>query len=286
MTFFDNEDLLLIDLNNTLSRALAVNKHLSYKGNITGGLYGFIMMLSSTINFTLPKNIIVCDDKKPYFREDVYSKYKKDRIKNEEDEGFYEALSHNKEKVEDLLALMNIPIIKASGLEADDFIAHFTQRFSSQFDKIICLSNDSDLLSLMNYDNFYIYKRKGAKTYLYGRKLFDSDYYPVTPETWLTYTALVGSHNGFPGIKGIGPVTAKKILSDPSQLADILAKYKQHFKEAEKVLTLPYPDMVYNAPDSEVLVKHKVQQTAIDRLLATSGIMVTNNMTDAFNLYR
>ena len=291
MAFFDEEkNLVLLDLNNTLFRALAVNKELMHKGNMTGGLYGFTVMLSSIINFASPKNIIVCDDKKPYFRQDIYAKYKKDRVTKDDAEGFFETYKFNKDLVLELLSLMYIPVYQQQGYEADDWIAYFAGRFNEKFDKTIIVSNDSDLLSLMKHKNVFIYKsaNKKAKTkaHLYGRKHFDEDYYPVTPETFDLYTAMVGSHNGFPGISKIGEVTAKKILSDPQKLKEIKNLHSEHFIEAFKVLTLPYEGMSLDKPDKEILLKHKTQQVAVNRLLAKQGINVSNLMDQAFNFYR
>jgi len=287
MSFFDEEkNLVLIDFNNMLCRALAVNKELTHNGNVTGGIYGFVKMLAAVINFTTPKNIIVCDDKKPYLREAIYSKYKKDRVKN--DDGFFDAFTFNKNKIKELLTLMNIPVFVEQGYEADDFIAYLTNRFSSKFSKTIIVSNDSDLLSLMDKKDTYIYKSgvKTKKAFLYGRKEFDADYYPVTPETFDLYTTMVGSHNGFPGIKGIGPVTAKKILSDTARFEKLKYDNKDHFEEAVKVLTLPYPGMVMEEMDSEILLKHISNQTKVEKLLILQGIQITSSMEQAFNHFR
>ncbi len=282
------KNLVLIDFNNTLIRALAVNKELSWRGNITGGFFGFTRMLSAVINFTAPTNIIVCSDKKPYFREDIYSKFKKNRVITDDDGGFFEALKFNKGKTLELLEMMNIPVILERGYEADDWIAYFAKELHTQFDKVIIVSNDTDLLSLLHYNGVCIYKTgaKTAKPYLYDVQSFQDDYYPVTPKTFDLYTAMVGSHNNFPGIKGIGPVTAKKILSDVVKLNNLKLKYKDHFEQAEKVLTIPYPGIECKVPYSEVLPKHKSIQTKIDRLLASQGINMSSTMNHAFNFYR
>lgn len=282
------KSLVLIDFNNTVIRALAVNKELTHRGNYTGGFFGFTRMLSSIINFVEPTNILVCSDKKPYFREDVYSKYKKDRVKSEDDDGFYEALDFNKKKSVELLELMNIPVIVERGYEADDWIAYFSRGLCDKFDRIVIVSNDTDLLSLLQYKGVSIYKGgvKGKSPTLYDIKNFQDDYYPVTPETFDLYTAMVGSHNNFPGLKGVGPVTAKKILSDPMRFEKIKHEHKLHFEEAVKVLTIPYPGMVYEVPEQELLVKPKVNQNKVDRLLLSQGINISNSMELAFNFYR
>jgi DNA polymerase-1 len=282
----DEKTLVLIDFNNVLIRGLAANKNLSYNGQLTGGIYGFIGMLTSVINFTLPTNIIVTDDRKPYLRESFYAKYKKDRRKNEDGNSFFEALTYNKDLCIQLLELMNIPIIKERGYEADDWISLLTKKYEKVFDKIICISNDSDLYQILDQNNFYIYKRKGAKTYLYGQQEFKKDYHPLSPKDWIDYTSLVGTHNGFPGIKGIGDVGARKILSNIDLSFKTKRDYKDHFDLAYKVITLPYPNMEFNKLDSDILLKHKSSQSKIDRLLISQGIHVTDKMSEAFSWFR
>lgn len=288
MAFFEKEskDLLLIDFNNTLMRSMAVNSELTFKGRVTGGFYGFATQLCSIINFVKPTQIIVCDDKRPYLRESVYAKYKANRVISEESKGYYEALGYNKGWCKELLASFNIPILSKEGYEADDWIGYITKNFHEKFDRVVVLSNDTDLYQLFIYPNFMVYKRKGGKTFLFTKELFTKEYYPIKAEDFNFYTALVGSHNNFPGIKGIGDKTVKKLVLDPFKFSQAKVKYKHHLEEAEKVLPIPYPGMTCDISESELFPKHRSNETELDRLLVTKGITVKAPMTEAFQFYR
>jgi len=281
-----SNDVLLIDFNNTLMRSMAVNKELAHRGQMTGGFYGFVIQLCSMINYVQPEHVIICDDKRPYFREAVYSKYKGDREKSDDADGFYEALSYNKGWCKEFIKMMNIPILSETGYEADDWIGYITKTYADKFDRIIVASNDTDLYQLFVYPNFMVYKRKGGKTYLLTKELFTKEYYPVKAEDFNFYTALVGSHNNFPGIKGIGDKTVKKMMLDPFKLSQIKVKHKEHLAEAEKILPLPYPGMTCSYSEEELFPYHHASETALTKFLATKGITVTAPMVEAFQFYR
>jgi len=289
--FFKEEktDLILIDLNNTLIRSLAVNRMLSHKGTCTGGLYGFMMQLASMINNYNPRHIVVCDDKKPYLRTEDFPEFKSDRVHDENDEdGFFEALLWNKKKVKQVLELMNIPILMKRGLEADDIIALLTVEYAIEFERVIAVTNDTDLYSLLSFKNLHFHKRdqKAKKTYLYGRSNFDDEFFPVTPETWIKYTAMVGSHNNFPGIPKIGKKTAQKILSDPSKWEETYRAHKEHFEKADTILKYPYPGLKLELPRSEILLKHRSKTMDIIKLLVSHGIKVSTSVDTALDFFR
>lgn len=288
--FFKEErsDLILIDLNNTLIRSLAVNRMLSHKGICTGGIYGFMMQLSAIINGYNPRNIVVCDDKRPYLREEEFKEFKADREKTDDEDGFFEALQYNKGKVKKILELMNIPVLAKKGLEADDWIALLTAEYSEEFDRVIAVVNDTDLYSLFKFKNVYFHKRdqKLKKTFLYGRKEFDEEHFPVTPENWVLYTAMVGSHNNFPGLKGIGKKTAQKILSDPSRWEDTYRTNKAHFEKADKILSYPFPGVKLDLSRSDILLKHQSKTMDIIKLLVSHGIEVRSSMETALDYFR
>ena len=291
--FFKEErsDLILIDLNNTLIRSLVVNRMLSHKGMCTGGIYGFMMQLSAIINNYNPKHIVVCDDKRPYLREEEFGEFKADRakkIEKDEDDGFFEALKYNKGKVKKILEMMNIPVLSRKGLEADDWIALLTIEYAHQFDRVIAVVNDTDLYSLFRFENVYFHKRdmKTKKTILYGKKQFEQDFYPVTAENWVLYTAMVGSHNNFPGIKGIGKKKAQKTLSDSDALYLMLKRNKEHFERADKILTYPYQGVSLDQPKSSILLKHHSKTMDVIKLLVSHGIQVRASMETALDYFR
>ena len=182
--------LLLIDFHNTVMRSLSVHKFLVWEGEYTGGIYGVFGQLVGIIHRHKPDAILNCTDAKPYLREKLYPGFKGDRKKKtyKEEEGFdfYEALNQNISSTLKLLDTLNIPTWKIAGLEADDLIASASLYYKDQYDKIIILSNDTDLNQLLVHLNIFMYKKQK----LYGCKEFQKEF-PIDPDQWVDYTAMV-----------------------------------------------------------------------------------------------
>ena len=278
--------LLLIDFNNTVIRSLSVNKYLSYDGMYTGGIYGMLMQLTSILNKHHIDAVLNCTDAKPYLREKLYPGFKGDRKKktyNEEDDfDFYEALTQSTSATMDFFKLLGIPTWKIPGLEADDLIAKAANHYISDFDKIIILSNDTDLNQMLRHSTVYIYKkRKGARSpELYGEKEFKEDF-DIEPEQWVWYTAMVGTHNGVPGIKGTGPKTAHKLLHDEEKWTEYAAYHEDALSEKAALIQLPFPEYEGNMRVmSPGIINSNTRTIAL--FLSQYGIEFTGYMRDAF----
>ena len=287
------KSLLLIDFANTLIRSLSVHKDLSYEGEWTGGMYGVFDQLVACIHKHNPTNILVCDDKKPYLREKLYPGFKGDRKRKtygNEPEGFdwYHALQQNKDSTQELLEILDIPYWSIGGLEADDLIAFAVDKYHDDYDKIIILSNDTDLNQLLVYMNVFIYKKSKwvGPDRLYGEKEFDKEFVNLRVTDWALYTAMVGTHNGVPGIKGIGPKTALKILNDETaELYDVfMMKYERAMNEKLDLIELPLPgeDIPLNIPTPQSMTYNSRKVT---RFLESKGIQFTTRMLQAIERF-
>lgn len=285
--------LLLVDVSNTIIRNLSVNKYLEHEGEWTGGFYGTV---SELVNFISqngqPDAIIFCCDSKPYLRDADFPNYKGDRkkkdYKDEEDApegwGFYKALEDNYKQLETFCEVADYDHWTISGYEADDLVALCVNYYSeaSDYDNIYILSNDSDLNQCLVHHNVAIWKKIGK-----GKKLYDQvafyeqyDFYPID---WPFYTAMVGTHNGVPGIKGIGPKTATKIIKDEGLVDSTIEKYQEELVQKLDLIELPYFKIdatKLQYPNPAKRGKHNFRKIMV--YLEQKGIEVTSRYREAF----
>jgi DNA polymerase I len=106
-----------------------------------------------------------------------------------------------------------LKVMAVADYEADDILASLAIRFDAPPARRECvlLSSDNDLLQLLALTNVHIYQYgKGAleqRTYEYVKEKFG-----IPPALYPDYLALVGGKNKVPGLPGVGPKRAVKLL--------------------------------------------------------------------------
>lgn len=234
-------NIVLVDFNNILYRAVFAHEGLSHRGIFTGGLFGFIDMLSSTVNRYKGDRVIVCQDSKPYYRSEFYPKYKSDRsLTNQFDDDRLKQLSISRKQILSFIRTFGIPFVEAAGHEADDIIGEYccTTR-PPLHHRMFIMSNDSDLYQLLNWRIFLV--KTGG---LYGIVDFRKEYPLITPSQWPRCVALKGSHNGVEGIHGVGDKTAYKAVVEKMTDLDIAKKWgmrRRQLSLSTKLATFPFP---------------------------------------------
>ena len=279
-------NLLLFDFNNLLMKAISATPDLEFNGKHTGGLYGFLNQICKYINDFEPKKIIVCSDLPPYFRKKEYPQYKANRKPQTPER--YELIQTSRKYCKELLEVLGIAFWELEGMEADDLIAIAVDEYTTEFDSIIAVSNDDDLFQLFKYPNFKLQKNKEIWT----RKTFES-MYPVSIQDWLTVKALSGSHNGVPGIKGIGLKTALKIVQDDQKLDNIQKQHGKEIDQYERLIYLPYIPFDSKKCTSELwdevkklkqIIPKRNNERAFMHFLNQFNILYTPNMKKAFQI--
>lgn len=219
--------LVLIDGNAILHRAYHALPPLTTKrGEPINAVYGLVSMLLRVIQDLKPTHIIVAFDRKePTFRHKEYAAYQAQRPPLEKD------LSSQFEKAKDVFSAMNIPAFEMAGYEADDIIGTIASQISAdklKIDQVIIITGDKDILQLVN-DRVKVYLPiKG----LSDAKMMESDdvveKLGVKPEQIPDYKALVGDpSDNYPGVAGIGPKTAIKLLSQFGTLDSVYKNLSQ-----------------------------------------------------------
>ena len=205
--------LLLIDGFSLLFRAFygMPLSMTSPDGVHTNAVYGFLTILNKVLEEEKPDYLAVAFDRpEPTFRHEMYAAYKGNR--SEAPEEFKEQVP----VLKDLLAVMNIPVLSASGFEADDIMGTLAKKSSENGVPAVIVSGDRDLLqTVTDLVTVVIPKTYAGKTtYERYTPAQVKEAFGVTPESFIELKALMGdSSDNVPGLPGVGPKTAEKILT-------------------------------------------------------------------------
>ncbi|KAB2892087.1 MAG: DNA polymerase I [Desulfobulbaceae bacterium] len=221
------EEVFLIDGSAYIYRAYhAISPLSNSKGTATHAVFGFISILRRLFKERSPRYLAVAfDSRGPVFRHELYSAYKANRPPMPAD--LAEQIPYIRQYVEAL----NIRVLEQSGFEADDLIASATRELRHLGQKVVIVSGDKDLLQLIDSETTMWDPMKD--------KVMDAaevvKKYNVRPEQLLDCFALIGdSSDNIPGVAGIGPKTAEKLIN---QFGSLEAIYQD-------IGTLPQPKMV------------------------------------------
>lgn len=203
--------LFLVDASSLFFRAFfAIPPLTSAKGLPTNAIYGFLNQLIRLLRDKKPDHIVLClDRKEPSFRKDLYSDYKANRTE------IPETLAPQMPYIDRVGTALGIPSISVAGFEADDVIGTLATQASAHGMKVCIVSGDKDFAQLIN-DHIFMYDT--MKDFTFGPKEV-VEKWGVRPDQFIDYLALVGdSSDHIPGVAGIGPKGASKLLADHETL--------------------------------------------------------------------
>jgi DNA polymerase-1 len=264
-------NLLLFDYNSLLFKSVAIHKDYRFGKHYTGGIYGFINQLCKNINIFNPDYFVVCSDKPPYIRKDVYPDYKANRKKDPE---IYEKIKESRFLIDEFIELTNIPFWSIEGLEADDLFAVMCKHHNDLFDKITIVSNDDDLYQLLTYNNIELW----ANNLIINKHLLQEKYKISKPEDWVKITAMSGTHNNIPGLKGIGKTTAIKLYHKPDAFEKVWEDNKEILDFYYSLIKLP----IKKVEEIVELRKAKFDLRTAINYLTRLGIDIKPHMMKAF----
>ncbi len=185
-------------------------------GQVTQAVFVFTSMLRKLIDDEQPDYVAaVFDTADPTFRHDAYEDYKANRDAMPDD------LASQLPYIVRVCEVLNVPILKMPGYEADDIIGTLALECEKQKLQAVIVSNDKDLCQLV-HDPYIICMRQNSQNI--RRKV------PVPPVEWcdeewveqkfglppdkiVDYLALMGdSIDNIPGAKGIGAKGALNLI--------------------------------------------------------------------------
>lgn len=269
--------LLAVDLSYQTYRAASSHQQLtSSDGEFTGGLYGFLVTLSYIIKNTEATHVVVCQDRKPYKRSDLYPAYKMIR-KSTSDPKLREMVEVSKPQIASALEVIGIPLVGVDGYESDDLVGHYTERYRHRFKRCVAASNDSDLFQLFDVNpRFSIYRKDD--TDIITRESLKRDT-GLEPSEYMLATALMGTHNDVEGIPRVGEKTAIRAVKDPGLLRTYQERHANLIARNLRLIKLPYEGF---PADLELPSMGRFRKRELYRFAAKYDINVTTSMLDAF----
>ncbi|AIO19622.1 DNA polymerase I [Candidatus Izimaplasma bacterium HR1] len=221
--------LILIDGSNIMFRAYygtaySGNLMRNSKGQYTNAVFGFVNMMNSVLREDFTHMLVAFDKSGKTFRHDKFEDYKGGR-KPMPDE-FRSQIDLIKKSL-DVLGVKQREIYL---IEADDIIGTYSTKYYDQFDEIEIISNDKDLLQLLNDKVSMRASKKGMQNYtLYTPELLQ-ELMGVAPNQVTDLKGLMGdASDNLPGIPGVGEKTAVKLLAQYQTLEGVL-EHKDELK--------------------------------------------------------
>ncbi|MDP4010801.1 MAG: 5'-3' exonuclease H3TH domain-containing protein [Candidatus Roizmanbacteria bacterium] len=212
--------LLLIDGHAMIHRAFhALPMTMTTKaGEPTGAIYGFFLMFHKVLGDFKPTHLAVAfDTPKPTFRKKLYKGYQAKRPPMDP------TLKAQIPQIKTLLDAGGIQRIERSGFEADDVIGTLVEQNKKNFERVLILTGDRDLLQLTDTNVFLIAPKMGVTNFDLYTPYEVEKKYGVTPEHFPDYKALAGdSSDNYNTARGIGPKTTRMLLSDHPTIEDLL----------------------------------------------------------------
>ncbi len=209
------------------------NPRINSKGENVSAVFGFVNTLLDLIHTYEPTHVAVAfDTHGPTFRHEEYPEYKATR--DETPEGIRTAVPH----IRNLLKAFNIPVLEYPGYEADDIIGTLARIAEKEGFDTYMVTPDKDYAQLVDRHTFMLKPGRGSN----DSELLDEQ---KILEQWniqrigqvIDILGLAGdTADNIPGIPGIGPKTAEKLIAEFGTIDNLLANTGQlKGKQKEKI---------------------------------------------------
>ncbi len=208
-------------------------------GQNISAVFGFFRNLHAMLTHYKPSYIAAAfDSRTPTFRHQMYKEYKATRQKTPDD------LHAQVPWIEEILTILGIPVLRCDGYEADDVIATVAAQCARQNRPCRILSGDKDLMQLVNDTTKILKPDKGEIWRIVGADGVKAEW-GVEPEKMLDLLSLIGdTADNVPGVKGIGPKTACRLLDQYGSL-DGIYEHVQEIKGSAGQKLLADKDNAY-----------------------------------------
>jgi len=213
------ELLLLVDGHSLFYRAFHAVPPLATRDGVpTNAVFGFTNMLLKVLSQVRPRRVAVAFDcGAPTFRHLEFEAYKAHRPAAPPE------LHRQLPLLKEVLQAMRIPVLELEGYEADDLIGALVAAAEEAGQECLILTGDSDALQLVSPRTRVLLTRKGisaVETYDEARV---RERYGVAPHQLPDLKGLVGDvSDNIPGVPGIGPKTAARLLAQYGDLEEIV----------------------------------------------------------------
>ena len=217
--------LLLIDGHYYVYRSFFAIRELSNsRGEPTNAIYGFVKTVRRMVKDLSPDfGAIIWDAGIPKRRSDLQPAYKETRSE------MPDLMRPQLTLIQNLAPMLGLASLWLPDTEADDLMASYAIAARDRGDEVVLATNDKDLFQLVG-DRVKVYSTNKADVAepanafaLLGAEKVRAKW-DVAPEQIGDVLALVGdSADNIPGVPGLGPKGAAKLLADHGSLDAILA---------------------------------------------------------------
>ncbi|MBR0304600.1 MAG: DNA polymerase I [Bacteroidales bacterium] len=264
--------LFLIDAMGLIFRAyyaMIKSPRFTSKGLNTSAILGFTNMFYEIIKNEKPTHIAVAfDTGAPTFRHADFEDYKANR------EATPDEIIASVPYIQRILDAFRVTMVAMDGYEADDIVGTLAKHAEIEGFDVYMMTSDKDYGQLVS-PNIKMYRpgKFGQQAEILGPEEICAKYKIKRPEQLIDILGLQGdSSDNIPGVPGVGPVTAQKLLANYDSIENMYAcginldkeKQRQHlleFKEqaflskqlATIMIDVPiecdFEEMAYKGPD-------------------------------------
>ena len=188
------------------------------RGVHTNAVHGFAMMLIKLLKEIAPTQIVIAFDKsRTTFRTALYPEYKGTRDKTPEE------LISQIPLLKELAKSLGIPFLELDDYEADDIIGTLATQAAGAGTETVVVTGDRDALQLIRDGLTVLLTKKGIReTHAYDTAAFEEEY-GFAPIRLIDMKGLMGdSSDNIPGVPGVGPKTATKLLLEYGTIENVL----------------------------------------------------------------
>lgn len=246
--------------------ALIQNPIRNSKGVNTSALYGFLNTLLAILEKEKPTHLgVAFDTSAPTPRHTLYPAYKAQR--EEMPEELRAAIPH----VKTLCRAFRIPVLELDGYEADDIIGTLVTRAEAagNFESSM-VTPDKDFAQLLSpHTRIWKPGRKGSDHEVIGLEKLPEIWGVARPDQIIDLLALMGdSVDNIPGVPGIGPKTAVKLIADFGSVEGVLANTAS-LKGKQKENIEAHSDNALLSKNLATIIRDAPIETSWDDLLLT-----------------
>ncbi len=189
-------------------------------GEPVGAVYGYTTMLWKLADELHAADgpthmAVILDKSSKTFRNELYDRYKAHRPPPPED------LVPQFPMIRDATRAFSLPCIETEGLEADDIIGCYAKAALAQGWAVTIVSSDKDLMQLIE-PGLDLYDTMNNRRL--GSEHVAEKFHGIVPSQLGDVLALMGdSVDNVPGVPGVGPKTAAKLILEHGDLEAVLA---------------------------------------------------------------
>lgn len=225
--------LYLVDGYNLIYQAYYAFKNrplFNPEGQNSSAIYGFFRFFFAMKRECHPSHVaVVFDSKVKTFRHKEYPPYKEQRDATPEE------LHLQIDIIEEILKVLGVSLLRCDGYEADDIIATVALQCKKENLHCFIISKDKDVLQVVGDNTVVLRQQKGTGVFDEWGRTEVHDKLGVYPEQLIDFLALTGDQSdNIPGVQGIGPKTAVKLLEQYNTLDNIYLHIQDIKPESQK----------------------------------------------------